>query len=174
MANPYYICAYGHVMRISKRVEPNTRAEDNASLDTFGIGMGGSQRFNVTVIRCDGKGWSYLTNAKKAELTKQLAIKHKRLTGETLSGYEKMVANVKGPEGKPRTAPKSTIGELKAEPCQVDGVDLWGITDGVHWFFYAYDTKEEAEALAVDVDSEAKYRANICNEQAYRRGNYFQ
>lgn len=52
MAKPYYLCAYGHVIRISERCD----SEDAATRFTFGISNSGySQMQRVTLLRVDGK-----------------------------------------------------------------------------------------------------------------------
>lgn len=171
MANPYYICAYGHVMRISVRVT----SEHTASLDTFGIGMGGSERNRVTVIRCDGKGWNYLTNERKEELRRQLAIKHKRLTGEVMGGYETLVKDVNGP--KERESAKSVlpvdlelptvVRGLRVESVKADGETLYGVTDGGKWFAYAYTTKEAAEELLACLGTALEREVNVGYSQPF-------
>lgn len=47
-------------------------------------------------------------------------------------------------------------------------VNAFGITDGKKWFFYAYSTKESADALLPHFDTEIKIRVNISHPMPYQ------
>lgn len=92
MANPFYLCAYGHVMRISQRTDDPKKA----ALECFGV----SDR--VTTLMLQGKSWAYRTMADRTQFIRLLAVKHKRLTGNALEGggkdIDELIAKTPGPD----------------------------------------------------------------------------
>ena len=50
---------------------------------------------------------------------------------------------------------------LHVKSCSVGGKKAWGITDGKKWFFYAYETKDWAEAMARHFKTPELIRVNI-------------
>ncbi len=45
--------------------------------------------------------------------------------------------------------------------------DVWGITDGKKWFWFAYTHKESAEKMMVGLQDEGRRSVNILHEKAF-------
>lgn len=72
----YWLCAYGHVVRVSNRVD----TREIAARECFGVPDG------VTTIKVTGKGWRYLPTARRAKLLQSLGSKHYERTGDRIDG----------------------------------------------------------------------------------------
>lgn len=81
---PYFLCAYGHEMRISSRTDSAT----TASKETFGIVS------RVTTVKLHERNWRYLKAALKESFKQLLAETHFDNTGEVLSGFEIVLQRV--------------------------------------------------------------------------------
>lgn len=74
MRGHFYLCAYGHVTRWSKKCT----SENEARIDTFGV------TDRVTVIDAGTRTPQYLTLKVKNALKADLAKKHLAATGEKI------------------------------------------------------------------------------------------
>jgi hypothetical protein len=70
----YYMCAYGHTWRISKKCAN----ERDAALDCFGV------TYRVTVLNIGPRLWRNAKLAQKKAWEDQLRTLHKEQTGNTL------------------------------------------------------------------------------------------
>lgn len=73
MGSTYYICAYGHAVRVC-----NDRGKGPTAAAKYCFGVIN----RVTCLAVDGKGWRYLSRARRLELLTKLQAKHLAETGE--------------------------------------------------------------------------------------------
>jgi hypothetical protein len=70
----YYLCAFGHVTRISKR----TSTPEQAAQYCFGVVD------RVTVLPIGGRSWRYFNNKTKGMFLNELKKKHFEATGNQI------------------------------------------------------------------------------------------
>ncbi len=57
---------------------------------------------------------------------------------------------------------------LKVKQCKVNGKNVYGLTNGKKWFYYAYISKDQAESMLVHFVTEMDYTVNICHQQPFK------
>ncbi len=66
-----------------------------------------------------------------------------------------------------RSKPKTST-TLSVKECTVDNLKAFGITNGKTWFFYAYKTRQRAQAMIPHFDTPGRVTVNISQPQAFK------
>lgn len=77
----YYLCAYGHVLRVSPKVDSPSEAAKHCygvTRNCYGVTR------NVTVISIGKKNWKYLNSTTREFYIQQLKKLHKEKTGNSI------------------------------------------------------------------------------------------